>query len=1693
LIFSFFIANKSPPFYFRRSFFIVRVGVVIMTKKFLASTLRLGLLIILLAGLTFPTQYPVYALTTLTVQPLTWNVIGLDSNNVNVGPNHFPVGARVCNTGAEAATNVTADWVWDSTDPYIDLRGGTLSSINLGTLTSGNCADAYFEVEIDRDSNAYDHTREYHIEVTAGNVTGTISLPRPREVYVEYLISQNRNAVTDIQYGSTIPSLTSVAPGGTMSLIVGNTYFIRLVGNTATQGYEQLESFINIPNVIFQTLSVSTTYTADTSATVSSPNDKAYGDACVWENNPNSPNYRSCLSTGKVGGNITVTYQVKILQVPGAPLVNPAPLSSLIYDFSGSSYHYNADYDVSTRYAFILDPSTLTISKNFNPDPANAGGISTLTFTLTNPNAASVSGLNFTDTLPTTPGAMTVANPTNASTSGCGSPTFAPVAGAGSISFSNGTIAANSTCTIKLNVTVPVTGTYTNTSSNLFINSLDTGNSTTDPLTVNTTPPAPSPVCGLTMAQWTFAGFTIDPPPFPAPNTQAANVTTAAISVGNGLTAVADTSASGGNPQPGIRTYGWQNAGPIITLTSAYIQFAIDTSQYSQVAMQFDAQRKANGPNNDELYYSTNGTTWTLKSTFNSTTSWATYGAYDFTGQTNAAGVTYFRIYGYGANATSSGNDFNFDNVTFTGCAIPVPPAITKAFSPNPIAINGTSTLTFTLSNSNSIVLTGVTFTDSLPSGLQVAATPSAATTCGGIPTWAPTAGATSLTFGSPTGATIPASGSCTVSVNVTGTVDGSHQNVSGFISSTNGSTNTGSTGSASATLTVLKPPAISKLFAPNPILANGTSTLTFSISNPNLNNALTGVAFSDNYPAGVTNTNPLSTSNSCGGTLTLAAGGNLMSLSGGTVAGGASCIITTTVTASSVGTYANTSGAVSSANGGTGNTASDTLTVNAPNPAIGILKQVSNSASGPWTSFLSTDIGNNVFYRLTIENTGDVALTNVSVNDPTVSTAGCSWVDGDGTVLGPAPISLPVADVNDNQIATCVLGPITAVEGINPNTATATGTYSATPYMDTSTATYGTTELTLDKTVAETSFNLSGDTLNYSYLVTNSGYAPLLGPVTVTDDKATVTCPAVNTVGDLDDWLDPGESVTCSATYTVTLSDVIAGSVTNTASAAADGVTSNSDSEKIYREIADLIVTKSNNVSGTVAAGNSFNWTITVDNTGAAAGVFGLGNVILSDTLPGAAGYYPQGPVTVTNGGIAPIGTINCSITGTDLSCTANTIVTMPIGASFSVTFTVTPTVAGDLANTATVDPNGTIIELNETNNSDLDTVTVVGPPSISKNFAPDPIFVNGTSTLSFTITNPNTGTALTGVGFTDPLPAGLQVALPPNDTTSAGCGAPTFAPAAGNTTLTFSGGTILASGTCTVTVDVTATTDGLKINTSESVTSTNGGTGNTASDTLTVNLLVDVSLDKQVSNATPNVGDTVTFTLVIANGGPSTATNIDVTDIVPDGYTYVGSSITGGDINDDTDPVGTGLTWTINSLAGSASVNLTYQATVLASGTYDNYAEVTEHDQTDSDSTPGDGSNGDDDDDTQVVTPVVADLALTKILDTVGPFVPGQSMDFTITVTNNGPDMATGLNVTDTETNLTVTNVTSTDFTCAGNAFPCTLASLTNGASATITVTADIDAAGAFDNEATVTSTSNDPDKPAASSSKPSIPGIN
>ena len=98
----------------------------------------------------------------------------------------------------------------------------------------------------------------------------------------------------------------------------------------------------------------------------------------------------------------------------------------------------------------------------------------------------------------------------------------------------------------------------------------------------------------------------------------------------------------------------------------------------------------------------------------------------------------------------------------------------------------------------------------------------------------------------------------------------------------------------------------------------------------------------------------------------------------------------------------------------------------------------------------------------------------------------------------------------------------------------------------------------------------------------------------------------------------------------------------------------------------------------------------------------------------------------------------------------------------------------------------------------------------------------------------------------------------------------------------------------------------------------------------------LVNLTITKTVNDTTPNIGDFVTFTLLVENLGPGTAMVVSVNDILPAGFSYVAASITGGDTSNDSSPAGTGLSWTINSLtaaptAGSSST-LTFQAIVQA-----------------------------------------------------------------------------------------------------------------------------------------------------------------
>ncbi|RJP49579.1 MAG: isopeptide-forming domain-containing fimbrial protein, partial [Anaerolineaceae bacterium] len=1316
----------------------------------------------------------VRAAAQLEITPITWNVVGLDSNNVNTGPNNFPVGARVCNTGDATATNVSSQFNWEAVDPtpakdYIDNRPGSALSYSGYTLDPNECVDFYYEVEVDRNSNAYNDTRRYYITATADTL-GTVSTPQPREIFVEHLVSQNRNSTLDVQLDGA-----SIAPGGTMALAIGETYTITLVAKTATNGYEQIESFINFPNTIFQVNSVNTQYSADSSATVDNPSDMLYGDGCVWQNDPNSPQYRSCLSTGKAGGNITVDYNVTIIGGAGTSNV----LNTLIYDFSGSSYHYNSDYSVGGRIAVIVDPSLVTISKNFNPDPTNAGGTSVLTFTLTNPNGAAVSDVSFSDALPGTPGVMKVANPPNASTSGCGTPLFSPAADDTTLNFSNGTIPANGTCTVSVNVTVPAAGTYDNTSGNVFVGSVDTGDNASDSLTVSDEPPPPA-CTSISLATWIMdpSQGTVTAPPlywYKHPDVSSAD----AADSGPGVSSIA-TSAAYGNPANSWASRGYPKTGTPTGDSTPYIQVAIDTSQFAgnPVSISFDFRRDPNwgggGTDTPALYVfsSTTGLAGSWGSAIYTSPSLTT--TFQSTGAVNATATgvstTYFRITARGATNTNA--DLLVDNIIITGCGTPDYPTLTKSFSPDPVAVGGASTLTFTITNPNSTVaLSGLAFTDSLPAGVTVATNVPTAVCGGTLTTTAPS----TISF---TGGSLAAGASCNIPVSVTVTTAGPHTNVSGFISSTETGTNTTPTGYATDTITAILPPTIEKLFSPNPILPNGTSTLTFTITNPNQNDTLTGVAFTDTFPtlpAAMTVASPLTTSSTCGGTLqdnlggALGAGDAGIRLVSGTISGGGSCTVSVNVTAPSAGSYDNISGAVTANVTGGTDTASRTLDVEAPNPAIALLKQVSTSPTGPWFSFISVTIPTNVYYQFTVENTGDVPLSPVSLTDDTLDVSSCNtaW----------SALTLQVADADDDDhIATCVVGPVAAVSGSHTNNATATGTYSGTPYTSTSSAaTYATPELTLTKSAAESYFTAESDVLNYSYVVENTGFVPLLGPVAVTDDKAAVSCPAVSTAetapavpGDGDNYLDPGEYITCTASYTVTAGDVTAGFVTNTAQAAVDGVDSNEDNVTVPRQLPDLSVTKTNDTSGSGIVGTSFTWTLTIANTGTLDAAFADGQMLLSDPLPAGAAYGSPTPGGFT--GIANSDDISCSIDGGNiLTCTAsgNDVTIGAATGSFTVSIPVTPTAGGNLSNTATVDPNNDVTESNEANNTGTDSIMVFNAApakSVVDTSEDSTTVVSGSEKVAigemvrYRISAQLPEGSFTNVQFTDNIPNGLQ-----------------------------------------------------------------------------------------------------------------------------------------------------------------------------------------------------------------------------------------------------------------------------------------------------------------------------------------------
>jgi uncharacterized repeat protein (TIGR01451 family) len=194
--------------------------------------------------------------------------------------------------------------------------------------------------------------------------------------------------------------------------------------------------------------------------------------------------------------------------------------------------------------------------------------------------------------------------------------------------------------------------------------------------------------------------------------------------------------------------------------------------------------------------------------------------------------------------------------------------------------------------------------------------------------------------------------------VTVTGTTAGVKSNTTGPVTSNEGGT--GAT-SNTAMVTVVAPPAIGKNFGAASIPIGGTTSLTFTLTNPAANAvALTGVAFTDTLPGGLVVATPNGLTGSCGGgTITATAGSSSVSLSGATIAAGASCTFSVNVTAVATGNQTNTTSAVTSSNGGTGNAATASINVLAPD------LQITKSHDGAFTR------GGTGSYTITVSNVG--------------------------------------------------------------------------------------------------------------------------------------------------------------------------------------------------------------------------------------------------------------------------------------------------------------------------------------------------------------------------------------------------------------------------------------------------------------------------------------------------------------------------------------------------------------------------------------------------------------------------------------------------------------------------------------------------------------------------------------------------
>ncbi len=351
----------------------------------------------------------------------------------------------------------------------------------------------------------------------------------------------------------------------------------------------------------------------------------------------------------------------------------------------------------------------------------------------------------------------------------------------------------------------------------------------------------------------------------------------------------------------------------------------------------------------------------------------------------------------------------------------------------------------------------------------------------------------------------------------------------------------------------------------------------------------------------------------------------------------------------------------------------------------------------------------------------------------------------------------------------------------------------------------------------------------------------------------------------------------------------------------------------------------------------------------------------------------------------------------------------------------------------------------------------------SLTKTESSDPIYAGETLTYTLSVNNAGPSTAA-NLTVTDTLPA--SVTFQSASGTDWTCGE-----ASGTVTCTRAALAVGAAPNIEITVTAPAAAGDITNQAAVTADTDDPDTvNNNDSTTTTVLALADLSLTKTDSPDPVYAGQALTYTLGVNNAGPSTAENLTVTDTLPAGVTYQSASGTGWTCSEASGVV----ICTRAALAVDNAPDITITVTApAAAGEISNSAAVS-----------ADTYDNDDTNDEDSVTTTVtasADLSLTKT-DSPDPVYVGETLTYTLSVSNAGPSTAANLTVTDTlPAGVTYQSASGTGWSCsqASGVVTCTRAALAvgNAPDITITVTAP-DSSGDITNSAMVTANTHDPD---------------